>query len=359
MEEALYYLGFSLFPGIGPVTFEKLLHAYGSAKKAWETDEAELETLLGEARTKQFCAFKHTINLEKSYEQLTKQQITLLTLSHPCYPVHLRTIPHPPFVLYIKGNTSVFFESKMIGVVGTRKMTAYGREVTQMITRELVAQGFVIVSGLAFGVDATSHLTTLQHNGQTIAVLGCGVDCCTSSANQYIYDAILSSGGAIVSTVPPGIGATKGSFPMRNSIIAGLSQALVVTEGAIDSGSLITASFAKKYGRPVFAVPGPITSSLSQGTNVLLNQGATAITSMSDILDTLGILKQSKTAEMARGDSPEEQEILDILQNGPLLFDEIVRTIKRDSKEIGSLLSLMELKGLIQSRSDGRYSIAQ
>lgn len=361
MSKRLYYLGFSLFSGIGPVKFQKLLYVFGTAQHAWLASPKEIEPVIGKKTSDMFVAFRRSIDLEKEYEKLVQKGITLVTLEDKNYPPHLRQIPHAPFVLYTKGNIELLSQKQTIGIVGTRKITPYGREITQMLTQELVQQGFVVVSGLAFGVDALSHVTTTRNHGKTVAVLGCGVDCCAPFSNQHIYDEILEKEGAIISSVPSGIQATRGSFPMRNSIIAGISLGIVVTEGAMDSGSLITAGYAKQFGRPVFSVPGPITSSLSAGTNSLIKNGAIAITAISDILDTLGILGQGKNEngknKKVLGATPEEQEIVDVLQKGPLLFDELVRTIKRDSNKIGSLLSLMELKGIIQSKPDGKYSL--
>jgi DNA processing protein len=152
-----------------------------------------------------------------------------------------------------------------------------------------------------------------------------------------------------------------GSFPARNALIAGLSQAVVITEGAVDSGSLITAEYAKKFSRPLFAVPGPITSSLSKGSNSLLKNGAVAVMSAQDILDSLGIMIVQKSAKTqgkeVTGDTKEEQKVLDLLQNNPLHFDEIVRKMEKDSKSVGSLLSLMELKGLLKNNTDGTYTL--
>ncbi len=360
MEDA-YYLGFSLFPGIGPILFARLLKKFGDAKSAWHGSEHAVEEVLKQKLTKDFLAFRESIDLVKERKKLVQNNITLLTLANKKYPTVLRQTPHPPFLLYVKGNSDILSYPKTIGMVGTRKITDYGRRVTEMCTESLVAEQFIIVSGLAFGVDASAHLATVKNNGKTIAVLGCGVDCCTPQTNQYVYDAIIKSGGAIVSTFPPGQSATPGSFPARNAIIAGLSLAVVVTEGAADSGALITANYAKKFHRPVFAVPGPITSSLSAGANNLLKDGAIAVTKAHDILDTLGIMGHQKTLNtqrnqhISKSDNPEEQSILSILESGPLHFDEIVRRMKKDSKTIGSLLSLLELKGMIKSSADGKY----
>lgn len=358
MEEKIYWLGFSLAPGIGPVLFEKILKKFGTAKSAWESNKKDLEKVVGPITLGKFLAFRQHIDLEKEYEKIVQKKIHLITLEDKAYPLLLQQVPHAPFLLYVKGNAAILSEKRILAIVGTRKITDYGRRVTSALTTELVSQGFVIVSGLAFGVDATAHMSTIQAKGKTIAVLGCGVDCCTPPSNQKIYDAILASGGAIVSAFPPGMQATLGSFPARNAIIAGLSQGIVVTEGAADSGALITAADASSLQRPVFAVPGPITSALSTGANNLLKKGATAVTSATDILDSLGIMgtpnRQRAKGKVPRGNTKEEQDILEILESGPLHFDEIVRRIKKDSKTTGSLLSLMELSGLIHQES-GRY----
>lgn len=357
----LYYLGFSLFPGIGPAKFSILVDVFGSPKAVWSAQEEKLREVVGEKLARELVAFRNEINLKDEYEKCVQLGIKLVTFEDKEYPERLKQIPKAPFLLYVKGNVSILSSVKTIGIVGTRKITPYGKHVTDMLTRDLVGAGFVTVSGLALGVDAIVHIATVQSGGETIAVLGCGVDCCTPANNQKVYEAILENGGAIVSTLPRGMEANQGSFPARNAIIAGISQAIVVTEGAADSGSLITANDAKKIGRPVFAVPGPITSSLSQGANGLIKEGAIAVTGAKDILDSLGIIASGKSqvpnSKKQIGGTKEEQEILDILETGPLHFDEIVRRIKRDSKTIGSLLSLMELKGQIKSIADSKYSL--
>ncbi len=380
MEEKIYYLGFSLFPGIGSKRFLTLLATFKSVKKAWEADENALTEVLGEALAKKFVSFRKTFSFDQELSKLSTLGISFLIPSDRAYPSLLKQLPTHPYVLYIKGNADVFNFPKTIGVVGTRKISSYGIQVTQSFTEELVHVGFVIISGLALGVDALAHETTIESKGQTIAVLGCGVDCCSPRENQKIYDAILSSGGAIVSTFRPGEQANRGTFPARNAIIAGLSLGVLVTEGAADSGALITADYAKKFERPIFAVPGPITSGLSQGPNLLLQQGAIPVTNGMDILRVIPnspclpagrfrdlpnnkkMLKPFRQAQDKqvqhdrRGGNPEEQKILDMIQLSPLHFDEIVRTIGKSAQEVGSVLSVMELKGMIRNDA-GFYSL--
>lgn len=351
MNEKFYYLGFSAFPGIGPAKFGKLLEQYKTAKAAWEAKKPEF-------------------SIEKYLQQLKEKDVWFLTLLDEDYPQLLREIKNPPFILYGKGNATVLNGKNTIAVVGARKTTQYGREVTKLLTTDLVLSGFTIVSGLALGVDAISHMTALENNGRTIAVLGCGVDCCNPGENLSIYNSILENEGCVVSEFPLGMKPTLWSFPARNRIIAGLSQAVLVTEGAEDSGSLITAEFALKFGRKVFAVPGPITSQMSKGPYRLIAKGAKLVTSGEDILKELKFdivnppsprLPPSqmlrRTGRRARGETKEEQMILNLLQNEPLAFDEIVRRTKFNSSRLGSLLSLMEIKGMVKNLEGGMFSI--
>jgi DNA processing protein len=359
MEEKDYWLGFSVFPGVGPITFKKLLTEFSSAENAWNANEDQVISVLGKKKGNNFLQFRETFNFDTYKSRLAKANVTVVTLPDAPYPLLLKQIKNPPFVLYTKGDMSIK-NSKTIGIVGTRKITQYGREVTKLFTQDLVLSGCTIVSGLAMGVDAVAHKTTLENGGKTIAVLGCGVDCCSPSENQVLYDDIIENGGAILSEVPLGMSPTIGTFPARNRIVAGLSQGILVTEGAEDSGALITADFAFKSNRNVFAVPGPITSSLSKGPYKLIEKGAKLVTKVEDILREFQISNVKfpiSNKETPRGDTKEEQAIIDLLEKEALGFDELVRRLKIDSAQIGSILSLMEVKGFIQSHEGGHFSL--
>jgi DNA processing protein len=357
MDERIYWMGFSLFSGIGPKRFTRLLKTFRSVENAWNANEKALqEGGLGPLTAARFIDFRSNCDLVEYAERFQKQQISFLTFSDPSFPQLLREIANPPFVLFVKG-TSIFNEpvyQQTVAIVGTRKITDYGREVTERLTADLVLAGCVIISGLAYGVDAVAHNTTIYNGGKTIAVLGCGVDCCYPSANQPVYDRIIQSGGAVVSEFPPGMLPSVGSFPSRNRIIAGLSRAVIVTEGAADSGALYTAKDALAIGRPVFAVPGPITSSLSKGPNGLISQGALLLTQADDVLKSLSIKTAIRSTEHVniKGETAEEQEIIDLLQNEHMHFDELVKRTGSTPSQIGSLLSIIEMKGFIK-RLDG------
>ena len=362
MDKKSYWLGFSQFSGVGPGRFSKLLSSFGTAENAWNATEKELLAVLKSSLTAQFLHFRKTFSVEAYKKEMSKAKVSYLILTEPAYPQLLKKIKNPPFVLFYKGNKEILNSSNdttSIGIVGTRKVTDYGRQVTEMITQELVTAGCVIVSGLAMGVDAVAHKATIDQGGKTNAVLGCGVDCCYPRENQTVYESILASGGSIVSEYGIGQQPTIGSFPSRNRIIAGLSQGIVVTEGAADSGALITAKDAIDNGRKVFAVPGPVTSSLSQGPYQLIKQGAIVVSSGKEILTELGITTQIKknNKKVIKGDSPEEQKIIDLLAEQDLHFDELVKKTKIAASSLGTLLSLMEMKGIIETRSSGFFSL--
>lgn len=360
MSEDLYWLGFSAFPGIGPVKFQALLQQFHSAEIAWHAEKRQLDALLGQAITQKFLQFKNKFSLKEYYNKLEQKNISYLLLKDTNYPHLLAQIYNPPFVLYVKGDKAFVSQAKQtIAVVGTRKMSEYGKDVTEILTAQLVAAGMVIVSGLALGVDGCAHQAAISANGKTIAVLGCGVDCCSPIASLTLYDKIVEQFGAVVSESAFGSAVSKGMFPSRNRIIAGLSLAVLVTEGAADSGALITAQRALELHRPVFAVPGPITSQLSKGPITLIQKGATVVQSADDILISLNIAKglRNTRKEKILSDVPEEQQIITLLQSQSLHFDEIVRMVARDSGTVGSLLSIMEIKGMIKSLEGGKFGL--
>jgi len=365
MSERHYYLGFSVFPGIGPIKFEKLLKSFGSAKKAWNAQVSQLEQVIGKNFAEKFEVFRRKFNTKDYEKELKNKKISYVCLIDKDYPQLLKKIPNPPIVLFVKGNKELLHTNKlgsvgMIAIVGTRKITSYGKSVTDLFSSSLASSGLVIVSGLAIGVDAKAHISCLDAGGKTIAVMGNGVDLPFPSNNKSLYERILKNGGAIISEFPPGEPPSKGTFPSRNRIIAGLSDGVLVTEGARDSGSLITADYGLKFGRKVFAVPGPITSSLSAAPLRLIEKGAKLVVTPEDIIKELGIKNYElrKDGKKFAGLNSEEKKIVELLENEPLHFDEIVQRLKFGSSKVGTILSMMEIKGLIKN-SRGVYSLNQ
>jgi DNA processing protein len=265
-----------------------------------------------------------------------------------------------PIVLFTRGDFNCVNFERTIGVVGTRKITSYGTTVTKMFTTDLTLAGFTIVSGLAMGVDAAAGWSAILAGGKTVAVLGSGIDLCYPPVNKPLYDKIIKDGGVVVSEFPMGMQPNPGTFPSRNRIIAGLSLGVLVTEGAEDSGSLITASVALAINRPAFAIPGPITSSLSKAPLKLIEKGGKLVTSAEDIIK---IFKSqfliSNQAPISKSQSQKfenlsknELKIVQLLENEGLSFDEIVRRSNLDSSVVASIISMLEIKGILKN-SDG------
>lgn len=290
-EEKKCWVGFNVFERIGPARF-KLLYAYfGSAKQAFNAGGKTLrEVGLGEDLVNKFLAFRKNFDADSYFLKLEKFGISVFCSTDEKYPQLLKEIKACPPIIYVRNLGGIgIFEKKAVAVVGTRKMTAYGQQVTAMITEGLVAAGLVIVSGLARGVDKVAHETTIKGNGRTIAVLGCGLNIIYPPEHKDLAEKIVESGGALVSEYALGTLPMPRNFPARNRIISGLALGVVVTEAAERSGSLITASCAAEQGREVFAIPGPITSPLASGTTELIKKGAQVVSKVSDILEELGI----------------------------------------------------------------------
>lgn len=263
-----------------------------------------------------------------------------LALGSPGYPELLAAIYDPPPRLYLRGEGVGALRGPCVAVVGARACSTYGRQVARLLGRELAAAGAVVVSGLARGVDAEAHRGALEVAGSTVAVLGCGIDRDYPTSHSDLARQIAET-GLIVSEYPPGIAPAPWQFPARNRIIAGLSRAVVVVEARERSGALITADFALEEGRDVFAVPGPITSALSAGTNELLRLGAIPLLSPQDVLEALGLLVDRPTPAL----SAAQELILQALDADALDVDALVRRTGLAASEISAVLFELELAG--------------
>jgi DNA processing protein len=261
----------------------------------------------------------------------------------PAFPSLLGAIHDPPAQLFLRGSADASLLSRpAIAVVGARACSSYGRSVTRSLARDVAAAGLVVVSGMARGIDGEAHRGALEGGGRTIAVLGCGIDRDYPAAHRDLA-ARIGRRGVIVSEYAPGVEPAPWRFPARNRIVAGLAAATVVVEARERSGALITADFAMEEGREVFAVPGEITSSLSDGTNALLRAGATPLCAVADVLESLGL---AAAARMAAADP-----LLDLL---PATADELARTAGRDAGELAARLAELELEGAV-TVADGVY----
>lgn len=363
-DERLYWLGFSAFPGIGPIRFKLLRKYFGSAKAAWHQPAATLaKTGMGAKLTDDFGKFRQDFSLKGYWQKLAEKQIHTVDITSPFYPPLLKQISDPPYLLYIRGNLRKKWDlTRTVAVVGTRQVTNYGQEATRRITTGLARANLTIVSGMAYGVDTVAHQAAIEAQTGTIAVLGCGVDIIHPVTNTRLYWRIIKNSGWVISEYPLGKFASRGLFPARNRIISGLSQGVCVVEGAKNSGALITARYAADQGREVFAVPGPITSYLSDGPTILLKQGAKLVTVAGDILEELNIdysiLKtNAKNQAVNKSLTGDEKKIVEILSAENLHFDEIVRKSAVEASKLAAILTMMEMKLIVKNLGNGTYSI--
>jgi len=360
-EKLTYWLGLSAFNKIGPKRFSVLIKYFKTVKDIWESGKNDLvKAGLPQKIAEDFIVFREKFDPLSCFLRLEKLRIRVITIENKEYPESLKKTESRPFLLYIIGQI-LPQDSLALGVVGTRKITSYGRQVTENLTGLLVTSGITIVSGLAYGVDSVAHNTAIDNGGRTIGVWAGGLDSITDGYRNNIIKKILKEKkGAIVSEYPLGFAPQVSTFPQRNRIIAGLSLGVLVTEAAEDSGSLITAKYAQKMKRPVFAVPGPITSPTTAGTAKLLKEGAKLVYNVRDILDELDIEHSAERIEARKilPDDKNEELILKILENEPKQIDQIVRESRKGTGEVTAIIALMEIKGKIKNLGGAVYAIS-
>ncbi len=289
MKNSHYLLALNTIDGLGPVRLKNLLDHFKDPKLIWEANVREIrEVGVPEGVANLLVETRKELDPDQMILDLEKMGIKWMTIFDKEYPKLLAQIYDPPIVIYYKGKF-IAEDTRAIAVVGTRRITGYGKMVTEKFVTGFVASGLTIVSGLARGVDACAHKTAIDNNGRTIAVLGGGLNKIFPPENTKLADEIASGFGVVISEFPPDHLSVAGNFPVRNRIISGLSIGVLVTEAASDSGSLITARYSLEQGRDVFAVPGPITSDLSRGPADLIKEGACLVMDPAEVLEELGL----------------------------------------------------------------------
>lgn len=286
-------------------------------------------------------------------------QIHKLKSSDDVFPVNLAQISGAPKQIFYRGENFLnLCTLPCIAVVGSRKVSSYGRIVTEKIVRDLARQGIVIISGLALGVDSIAHQAALSVNGKTIAVLAGGLDRIYPASHTSLAWQILDQGGALISEYPEGAESRKENFIARNRIVSGLSQGLLITEAASKSGSLHTANFALEQGREVMAVPGNITSPLSMGTNSLIKSGATPIVEAQDVLVALGWETTSETKANLIGKNDQESMVLMLMGEGVTDADGLLAGSQLSPAKFNQLMTMLEISGRVKPTGPGGWLLA-
>lgn len=357
-----YWLALSRVKGVGPARFRMLLDAFGTAEAAWVADPAVWQQAGLDARTtSSFEQQRRRIVPAAERERLERLRVVALRVTDSAYPRLLREIPLPPPILYVRG-ALMADDGIALAIVGTRRASAYGRQVTERIASELVAQGITVVSGLARGIDTVAHTAALDAGGRTLAVLGCGPDLVYPPENARLAARIVES-GAVVTEFAPGTQPEAGNFPARNRLISGLSLGVLVTEAPEDSGALITTRFAAEQGRDVFAIPGNIYNRSSLGANRLIQDGAKLVLGVEDVLSELNlhlIPQQMEMRELLPENDAEARLLAKMRERDePRHIDELCRATDLPVAEVSGTLVMLELKGLVRLVGPMTYALAR
>lgn len=284
-------------------------------------------------------------------------KILRATTDEPSFPQRLRDIPDTPQQLYMSADITDLLARPTLAIVGSRKITAYGRSVTETLAREVSKQGITIISGLALGVDAVAHQAAIAEHGTTIAVLPCGLDMIYPASHSHLAQQIIQNGGALVSEYPKETQPFKLNFIARNRIVTGLADAILITEAASKSGTLHTANFALEQGKTVMAVPGNITSEQSQGTNNLIKIGALPVTDITDILAAMNLQVAKVEKRPVFGDSEEENSILQLLVSGISDSSELLHKSGLSAATFNQTLTMLEINGKVRALGAGYWGL--
>lgn len=297
---------------------------------------------------------------KKLYLYLIENGIKTVTIGEAIYPENLKSIDDAPFLLFYKGNLEKLNENVNVSIVGSRTPTFYGKEVANLISKELSTYNINIISGMARGIDGCSHSSCIKNNGYTCAVLGCGIDVIYPKNHMELYKSICET-GCVISEYMPGTEPFPYNFPYRNRIISGLSKIVIVVEASYKSGSLITADLALNQGKEVMAVPGSIFSNMSKGTNQLIRDGAYVITSIDDILFLLNIDTENrcKNKSIKKILNAQEDCIIKCIGDSPIHIDDIIKLTNIDIKQLYELLFELQLKNEIICLAGNYYAKLQ
>jgi DNA processing protein len=357
-NETAYWVAFNRIPGIGRVKYSRLLNHFGSLGQAWKGSAFDFaQAGLDEKTVSQIVEGRPGIDPGREMEQLRKAGVQVITCRDAGYPARLKEIHDYPPLLYVKGELAVGDEIG-IAVVGSRRATAYGKQVTTELAGDLCRHELTIISGLAQGIDSAAHQAALDAGGRTVAVCATGLDRVYPATNYQLARRITGQ-GALISEYPLGTRPRPEYFLRRNRIMAGMCLGVLVTEARQESGALITTKLALEYDREVFAVPGSIFSENSRGTNLLIREGAKAVMSTADVLGELNLPVQASQKEVDRivPETRSEATIVEALRPEPRHVDALARSTGLPVSTVSSVLAIMELKGWVRQTGPMVYHL--
>ncbi len=373
-----YWVWLSSVDGVGPKRFAELLDAFGSAQDVWDAARSGDLPGVTPKMSENLRACATTEYFFRLFDKLESMDVTPVTQLSDNYSELLRNIPAAPTTLYVRGNADLNLINPF-AIVGTRAPSYEGKRTAEEFALRLAMSGATVVSGLARGVDTCAHGGCLRGGGKTVAVLGCGIDKIYPSENKRLAEEILENGGSIISEYHPGSEPTPGNFPARNRIISGLSRGTLLVEGGAKSGGLITMDYAVEQGRDLFAVPGSIYSTAAQAPNAMLMRGALPVISPWDIPEHYGWAKRPEPVRAKKqsgrkkaaaegkqpeqmhnpmpGLNPDEAKIVEILRVQPLSLGELRAETGLNAANLSSLLTMLEIRGIICKTADAIYHI--
>jgi DNA processing protein len=352
------WLWLATTPGLSAGKARILVEYFGGEMAAWDAGEEALSKAAGADLAAKLMEARDPERINAHVRRCHALGMTLLTPASLEYPSLLRGIYDPPCALYARGNLALL-GTDCLTVVGTRKHTSYGERVTRVLAGELAGAGLTIVSGMAEGLDGAAHRAALDAGGNTIAVLGNGLDVHYPSHHAALQEEIAQK-GLLLSEYEPGTRPSRAAFPVRNRILAGISRGTLVTEAGEKSGALITAGLAVEYGRELFTVPGNIDSPASVATNRLMRTSAEIVLGAGDVLQVLGVEAKKKEPEKEEGPRLDEEEraLLSHLKREAQSFDQLIERTGYSASKLNSLLTMLQLKGIID-QSAGRVYAAK
>ena len=359
-EDIKYWVGFNNIPGIGRVRFSQLEKYFGNLENAWEAPLGELRASgIDRAALKTIARYRPDISPDKEIEKLERYGVKVITCQDNDYPSRLKEIYDYPPLIYIRGNL-LPEDEWCLAVVGTRKASPYGKQVTEELVADLARSKISIISGLARGIDTIAHRSALECGGRSLAVFASGLDIVYPSENARLARDIIEH-GCIISEYPLGTKPRAENFPRRNRILSGLSMGVMVVEAGETSGAMITARMALEQNREVFAVPGSILSSVSRGTNRLIQEGAKLVREYQDILEELNLTTVARQIEMKEilPETETEAALLRLLSAEPTHIDEVCRNSGLTTATVSGTLAMMELKGLVKQVGTMNYVLSR